>query len=64
MLHRTARCLTSRAVVTGRRALSTTWVPTQAAEDFAFMEAWKKVAPDIEAPKMPMTLMQPCAHPR
>ena len=62
MLRHAARCLASRAAAAGsagRRALSTAEVPAQAAEDSAFVEAWKKVAPNIEVPKTPISLMQP-----
>ncbi|TVU39065.1 hypothetical protein EJB05_12468 [Eragrostis curvula] len=59
MLRHAARRLASRSAVAGRRALSTAEVPAQAAEDSSFVEAWKKVAPNIEAPETPMSLMQP-----
>ncbi|CAN6183462.1 unnamed protein product [Urochloa humidicola] len=61
MLRHAARRLASRAAVapTARRALATAEVPAEAAEDSTFVEAWKKVAPNIEPPATPMSLMQP-----
>ncbi|RCV13127.1 hypothetical protein SEVIR_2G333700v4 [Setaria viridis] len=61
MLRHAARRLVSRAAVapTARRALATAEVPAAAAEDSTFVEAWKKVAPNIEPPSTPMSLMQP-----
>uniref|UniRef100_A0A0E0I125 ATP synthase subunit delta', mitochondrial n=1 Tax=Oryza nivara TaxID=4536 RepID=A0A0E0I125_ORYNI len=63
MLRHAARRLatTRAAAAAGRssRALSTAEVPAEAATDSAFAEAWKKVAPNIEAPATPMSLMQP-----
>jgi F-type H+-transporting ATPase subunit delta len=61
MLRHAARRLTSRAAFAGRprRALSTAEVPAEAAEDSSFVEAWNKVAPNIEPPKTPLSLMQP-----
>ncbi|KAL5198003.1 hypothetical protein ABZP36_001515 [Zizania latifolia] len=58
MLRHAARRLASRAAAS-RRALSTAGVPAEAADDSAFIDAWKKVAPNIEAPKTPISLMQP-----
>lgn len=34
-------------------------VPAEAAADSAFMEAWKKVIPNLEPPKTPLAFMQP-----
>lgn len=61
MLRHAARRLVSRTAVasTARRALATAEVPAEAAEDSTFVEAWKKVAPNIEPPTTPLSLMQP-----
>ncbi|KAK3125052.1 hypothetical protein QOZ80_7BG0599370 [Eleusine coracana subsp. coracana] len=59
MLRHAARRLTSRAAFAGRRALATAEVPAEAAEDSSFVEAWKKVAPNLEPPKTPISLMKP-----
>jgi len=61
MLRHAARRLASRAAVapTARRALATAEVPAEAAEDSTFVEAWKKVAPNLEPPKTPISLMKP-----
>jgi F-type H+-transporting ATPase subunit delta len=61
MLRHAARRLVSRAVAppTARRALATAEVPAEAVEDSTFVEAWKKVAPNIEPPATPLSLMQP-----
>ncbi|KAL6656558.1 hypothetical protein ACP70R_004338 [Stipagrostis hirtigluma subsp. patula] len=62
MLRHAARRLASRAAAPApvwRRALSTAEVPAEAAEDSSFVEAWKKVAPNLEPPKTPISLMQP-----
>jgi len=61
MLRHAARRLVSRtaAAPTARRALATAEVPAEAAEDSTFVEAWKKVAPNIEPPTTPLSLMQP-----
>lgn len=61
MLRHAARRLVSRtsAVPTARRALATADVPAEAAEDSTFVEAWRKVAPNIEPPTTPLSLMQP-----
>ncbi|NP_001130528.1 ATP synthase subunit delta', mitochondrial [Zea mays] len=61
MLRHAARRLVSRtaAAPTARRALVTAEVPAEAAEDSTFVEAWKKVAPNIEPPTTPLFLMQP-----
>jgi hypothetical protein len=61
MLRHAARRLVSRVTVapTARRALATAEVPAEAAEDSTFVEAWKKVAPNIEPPATPMSLMKP-----
>ncbi|CAL5086593.1 unnamed protein product [Urochloa decumbens] len=61
MLRHAARRLASRAAAapTARRALATAEVPAEAAEDSMFVEAWKKVAPNIEPPATPLSMMQP-----
>ncbi|CAN6218893.1 unnamed protein product [Urochloa humidicola] len=61
MLRHAARRLASRtaAAPTARRAFATAEVPAEAAEDSTFVEAWKKVAPNIDPPATPMSLMQP-----
>ncbi|KAF0909067.1 hypothetical protein E2562_030819 [Oryza meyeriana var. granulata] len=61
MLRHAARRLATRAAASrsSSRALSTAGVPAEAADDSAFVEAWKKVAPNIEAPATPISLMQP-----
>ena len=61
MLRHAARRLVSRtaAAPIARRALATAEVPAEAAEDSTFVEAWKKVAPNIEPPTTPLSLMQP-----
>ncbi|XP_078440031.1 ATPase, F1 complex, delta/epsilon subunit [Wolffia australiana] len=51
-----ARLIKSRAL--GKRSLST-GLPSAAATDEAFVEAWKKVAPNIEPPKTPLSFMKP-----
>ena len=61
MLRHAARRLASRAAgaPAARRALATAEVPAEAAEDSTFVEAWKKVAPNLEPPKTPISLMKP-----
>uniref|UniRef100_A0A0D9WZ17 ATP synthase subunit delta', mitochondrial n=1 Tax=Leersia perrieri TaxID=77586 RepID=A0A0D9WZ17_9ORYZ len=64
MLRHAARRLVSTryaaAAAGGRsRALSTAAVPAEPSDDSAFVEAWKKVAPNIEPPTTPMSIMQP-----
>ncbi|BAT01594.1 Os07g0495400 [Oryza sativa Japonica Group] len=55
----TTRAAAAAAAGRSSRVLSTAEVPAEAATDSAFAEAWKKVAPNIEAPATPMSLMQP-----
>ncbi|KAB8105475.1 hypothetical protein EE612_039361 [Oryza sativa] len=55
----TTRAAAAAAAGRSSRVLSTAEVPAEAATDSAFAEAWKKVAPNIETPATPMSLMQP-----
>ncbi|KAG8064888.1 hypothetical protein GUJ93_ZPchr0004g39693 [Zizania palustris] len=51
--------LTLSQAATTRKALSTTGVPAEAADDYTFIDVWKNVAPNFEAPKTPSSRMQP-----
>ncbi|XP_008794858.2 ATP synthase subunit delta', mitochondrial-like [Phoenix dactylifera] len=63
-MYRQAPRLLIRALDGGRggrligRAFSTD-VPAASVEDSAFVEAWKKVAPNLEPPKTPLSFMRP-----
>ncbi|KAG1360908.1 ATP synthase subunit delta', mitochondrial-like [Cocos nucifera] len=65
-MYRQASCLLIRSLGGGRgrtataapRAFSTD-VPAAPAEDAAFVDAWKKVAPNMEPPKSPFAFMKP-----
>uniref|UniRef100_A0A0E0LKI5 Uncharacterized protein n=1 Tax=Oryza punctata TaxID=4537 RepID=A0A0E0LKI5_ORYPU len=59
--HAARRLATTRAAAAGRSSwvLSTAEVPAEAATNSTLVEAWKKVAPNIESPATPMSLMQP-----
>jgi hypothetical protein len=61
MLRHAARRLVSRtaAAAPARRALATAEVPAEAGEDSTFVEAWRKVAPNLEPPTTPLSLMKP-----
>ncbi|CAJ1948862.1 unnamed protein product [Sphenostylis stenocarpa] len=54
MLRRVTSSLLSSA---SRRRLSTE-VPATPAADLNFMEAWKKVSPNLEPPKTPLSFMK------
>ncbi|KAJ6804417.1 ATP synthase subunit delta', mitochondrial-like [Iris pallida] len=46
--------------VRGRaRPFSTEVAPAPAAEDSAFVEAWKKISPNVDPPKTPLSFMKP-----
>uniref|UniRef100_A0A1D1YP62 ATP synthase subunit delta', mitochondrial n=1 Tax=Anthurium amnicola TaxID=1678845 RepID=A0A1D1YP62_9ARAE len=47
-----------RAASAGARSFSTA-LPAEPVQDEAFVEAWKKVAPNIEPPKTPLSFMKP-----
>ncbi|URE04083.1 ATP synthase [Musa troglodytarum] len=43
----------------GRRRSFSTGLPAPPSEDAAFVEAWRKVAPNIDPPKTPLAFMKP-----
>ncbi|XP_057976336.1 ATP synthase subunit delta', mitochondrial [Malania oleifera] len=59
MLRQASRLLAGR-IAAGRAArLLSTDVPATATADSNFVEAWKKVAPNLDPPKTPLSFMQP-----
>ena len=57
MLRQISRTLLPRSPVSFR--FLSTGLPAASAVDEAFVEAWKKVAPNIEPPKTPLSFMKP-----
>lgn len=59
LLTRSTNTYPAGAAATLRRPYSTEVSADNAPGDSAFVEAWKKVAPNIDPPKTPIQFMQP-----
>ncbi|KAG6496112.1 hypothetical protein ZIOFF_043960 [Zingiber officinale] len=64
-MYRRAPCLLNRIIVGGGRRSAaaarpfSTDLPAAPTEDTAFVEAWRKVAPNVDPPKTPLAFMKP-----
>ncbi|XP_074559068.1 ATP synthase subunit delta', mitochondrial-like [Curcuma longa] len=64
-MYRRAPCLLTRIIAGGGRRSAaaarpfSTDLPAAPTEDTAFVEAWRKVAPNIDPPKTPLAFMKP-----
>ncbi|KAJ6845600.1 ATP synthase subunit delta', mitochondrial-like [Iris pallida] len=59
MYRHAARFLSRAGVGAGRVRRFSTDIAAAPAEDSAFVEAWKKVSPNVESPKTPLSFMKP-----
>ncbi|XP_043716946.1 ATP synthase subunit delta', mitochondrial-like [Telopea speciosissima] len=59
MLRQAPRLLSRATSMMRVRSLSTADVPATPTGDSSFIEAWKKVIPNIDPPKTPLSFMQP-----
>ncbi|KAG6500009.1 ATP synthase subunit delta', mitochondrial-like [Zingiber officinale] len=64
-MYRRAPCLLNRIIAGGGRRSAaaarpfSTDLPAAPTEDTAFVEAWRKVAPNVDPPKTPLAFMKP-----